>query len=259
MVNNALRQRSRYEVAHAARPYEEDEPYYKPKTPQFKPHDLNPSWLTKGMQQFVDLIDEDGSIRPRDPGEPFDHLATQVAGLDPNQHLGVRDYAYRSDLLHIPESEKVGRVALRGGVFVVNANFRPRVGWHADFYGNGDSVDRVFEPKLDIVVNRYVGKIQKRAIAASESGEPVLLRAPCYRVGDEERLIRISSGSQEHKDPREVPKGKPLLSRVRPEGFWSEPDIEEYPEDFAMGLLKILLAPKLNKRVKRIGVRGSLR
>ncbi len=35
-----------------------------------------PAWLTAGLQQYVDLVNPEGIITPRDPEEAFGHLWT---------------------------------------------------------------------------------------------------------------------------------------------------------------------------------------
>lgn len=200
----------------------------------------NPGWLTTGLQQYLELVDEEGKIAPREAGEDFSHL---TASAQPGKTPSF--FEVTSDAFYIPQGADIGRTALGGNVFLLQASFS---------FGAKSGKTPGVKPRLTLDVVEIGGEGRENVIRAYEENEGVqlLLEDLTDESGGTNTLARVKSGIVTPKTDPQV--SKPVV-REQKDGKWNTP---MYPGNAADGLLKVSLSPVLNEQVQRIPIESSV-
>jgi hypothetical protein len=205
------------------------------KTPEML--QATPAWLTEGLQSYLDLRDTDGRVLPQWDDEAFEHLSGDI-----QSDKSDASHEVTSDFLYIPPAAKVGKAALRGEVFVVQASF--------SFGRKKSEGEPAIKPSFALGVLSVGGASKKHAIKASKQDGRVELREEdLLEDADQKRsLITVESGIRK---PKRDPRISQPIVRERVDGEWTVP---RHPGKAAGGLLKLLLAPELDPRIERVRI-----
>ncbi|HET7673551.1 MAG TPA: hypothetical protein VFK11_03510 [Candidatus Saccharimonadales bacterium] len=215
----------------------EDDYYYPESAPvQHLTEPATPSWLTEGLQQYLELVDEEGKIEPRAVGEDFSHL---TASARPSKVPSF--FEVSSDALYIPEGADVGRTALGGNVFLLNASFS---------LGAKNRKTPRIKPRFTLDVVEIGGEGRENVIRAHEENEGVQLFTEDLvdEAGKVRSLARVKSAIT---TPKTSPQISKPVAREQKDGKWNTP---MYPGNVANGLLKVSLSPVLNDQIQRIPI-----
>lgn len=214
-----------------------DDDYYPRSAPvRHLTEPAKPSWLKEGLQQYLELVDEEGKIGPRTEGEDFSHL---TASAQPSKLPSF--FEVSSDVLYIPEGADVGRTALSGNVFLLNASFS---------LGAKNRETPRIKPRLTLDIVEIGGEGRENVIRAHEENEGVQLLAEDLvdKSGKIRSLARVKS---DITTPKTDPRISHPVVRERKDGKWNTP---MYPGNAANGLLKVSLSPMLHDQIQRVPI-----